>query len=144
MMMRNVVAVVTGVLVVLLVVFALQWLGSLLYPLPEGLDPMDPAQREQVTEYMRGLPVSSWLLTFASELLGAFLGALVTGRMAGSRRAPLAGLIVLLAVVGSVTNWMAFPHPTLFVVGQLVGYPLVFLAARRMLTAQSPEAAATA
>jgi len=38
-----------------------------------------------------------------------------------------------------VVNWTSFPHPTWFIVGQLVGYPLALLAAVRLLGGESTE-----
>jgi len=132
-MIRNITGLVAGVLAVGLVVLALQWVGTRLHPLPEGLDPLDPEQQERFRQYMRGLPVSGWILAFLSELVGAFIGALVAGRIASSRRIWMAGAIVGVALAGSVSNWSSFPHPTPFIVGQIVGYPLVFLLATWVL-----------
>ncbi len=90
-MIRNIAGLVAGVLTVGVVVLALQWVGARLYPLPEGLDPLDPEQQELFREYMRTLPASGWFLAFSSELLGAFAGALVAARIATSRRLWIAG-----------------------------------------------------
>lgn len=142
-MIRNVVALVAGVLAVGVVVLALQGVGTRLHPLPEGLDPLDPAQQERFRAYMRGLPASGWLLAFFSELLGAFVGALVAGRIASSRRIWVAGAIVGVALAGSVSNWSSFPHPTPFIVGQIVGYPIAFLLATLLLRDRdAPETSA--
>lgn len=141
---RKIGAVLAGALVVGVVVFLLQWIGSRLYPLPPGLDPMDPANRDAFVAHLARMPPIGWALAFGSELLGAFLGAWTAGRIAGSHRAWFAGGIVGLAVMGSFVNWIAFPHPGWFIAGQVVGYPLVMLAALRLLgrePAQEPRAA---
>jgi hypothetical protein len=136
-MIRNIAALVAGVLAVGVVVLGLQWVGTRLHPLPEGLDPLDPEQQERFREYVRGLPASGWILAFLSELLGAFVGALVAGRIASSGGVWIAGAIVGIALAGSISNWSSFPHPTLFFVGQTVGYPLVFLLAATLLRDRS-------
>lgn len=138
-MIRNIAGLVAGVLTVGVVVLALQWVGARLYPLPEGLDPLDPEQQELFREYMRTLPASGWFLAFSSELLGAFAGALVAARIATSRRLWIAGVIVGLALAGSISNWSSFPHPTAFVVGQIVGYPVTFLTAAVLLRDRVPR-----
>lgn len=130
---RKLGAVVVGLAVVGVVVMALQWAGSMLYPLPEGLDPMAPEDREAFKDFLAGMPPTSWALAFGSELLGAFLGAWAAGRIAGSRGAWFAAGIVAAALVGSVMNWTAFPHPAWFMVGQAAGYPLVLVAVMRLL-----------
>ena len=132
-MVRNIGAVVAGILVVLVVVSVLQYGGLLLYPPPEGLDPFDPAAAEAFAEYLAGMPLASWALASCSEILGAFLGALAAGRIARHHNSAFAGGIVALAIAGSINNWLSFSHPTWFIVGQLVAYPLVFLGVVRFL-----------
>ena len=46
--------------------------------------------------------------------------------------------MVLLAVAASVSNWVAFPYPVWFTVGQLVAYPFAFLAATKFLPPINP------
>lgn len=87
------------------------------------------------------MPVTSWALAFSSELLGAFLGALTAGRLARHNQAAFAGGIVALALAGSINNWVSFSHPTWFIVGQLVAYPLVFFGVVRLLGRPGHQAA---
>jgi hypothetical protein len=133
-MVRMIGAVVAGILVVVVVVSALQYAGTLFYPPPEGLDPFDPASADAFTAYLEGMPPASWALAWASEILGAFLGALAAGWIAFRHRSVFAGVIVALAIAGSVNNWLSFSHPTWFIVGQLIAYPLVFLGVLRLLS----------
>ena len=128
-MLRKVGAVLIGAVVVLCVVAALQFVSGALFPLPEGVTPFDPADAEAFASYVSSLPATAWLIAFASELLGAFLGALTAGVMARGGRAWVPGIVVLLALGASVANWGSFPHPGWFIIGQLIGYPVVFLLA---------------
>lgn len=132
-MIRKIGAVLAGIAVVFAVVSALHFASMSIWPLPEGLDPMDPADRQAFDEYLAGLPLGAWMLVYASEILGAFLGALAAGWIAGDHRRWFAGAIVALALAGSVANWLSFPHPTWFIAGQLLTYPLAYLAAVRLL-----------
>ncbi len=136
-MARNIGAVLAGILVVFVVVAGLQYAGLMFYPPPEGLDAFDPADAEAFADYLADMPLTSWVWVFASEVLGAFLGALAAGRIAGSHRSWFAAGIVALAVAGSISNWVSFSHPTWFMVGQPVAYLLVFLAVGRLL--EHPE-----
>ncbi len=95
--------------------------------MPEGVDPFDPADAESFEAYLESMPPVSWALVFFSELLGALFGGLTAGWIADRRPRIFAGLIVGLAVLGSVMNWVAFSHPVWFMVGQLVGYAVVFM-----------------
>lgn len=125
--LRRIVALVAGVLVLGLVVLTLQEASAALHPLPEGVDPFDPADAESFEAYLEGMPPLSWALVFFSELLGALFGGLTAGWVADRRPRLFGGIIVGLAVLGSVMNWVAFSHPVWFMVGQLVGYALVLM-----------------
>lgn len=146
-MARKISAILAGMIVVGGVVFAMQALAARLHPFPPGLDPMDPAQSDAMLHHLSTMPPISWALAFSSELVGAFLGALVAGWIArpgpstndisgyASRRSVrlASGTIVLFALAASVFNWTAFAHPTWFMVGQLVGYPIVLFGAWTLL-----------
>ncbi len=139
---RKIGAVVAGMLVVFAVVLSLQWVGSLIHPLPPGVDPMDPADADALRAHMATMPAASWALAFFSELIGAFLGGLTAARIADVHRARFAAAIVVLALLGSIMNWVTFSHPAWFIVGQLVGYPLVYLGVVKLLPVNPYEEAA--
>lgn len=132
-MLRKIVALIAGVLVVGVVVAALQLIGLRLHPVPEGIDPMDPADREALEQFLAAMPLAAWLHVFASEIVGAFLGALVAGWIARDRVRAITGAILVLALCGSVYNWVSFPHPVWFMVGQCVAYPLTLMLVWRLL-----------
>ena len=132
-MVRNIGAVLAGILVVGVVVGGLQYVTSLLYPLPEGLDPFDPADAEALGEHMSSMPVSAWVLAFGSEIVGVFLGALVAGSIARDRKVVFVGALVAVGLAGSIMNWLSFSHPTWFMVSQPIAYLLVFLGVGRLL-----------
>jgi len=73
------------------------------------------------------MPAGAWAMAFASELIGAFAGAFVAGKIARDGARLVCGIIVGAALLGSVANWVAFEHPMWFMAGQLVGYPLVLM-----------------
>lgn len=129
-MARNIGAFVAGFLVVGVVVAGLQAISAQIFPLPEGFDPTDA---EALARHTATLPAGAWAMAFGSEIVGAFLGALTAGRIAGSHRKRFAAAIVGLALLGSILNWTSFPHPLWFVVGQLVAYPVALWAAVGLL-----------
>lgn len=122
-----------GIFVVFLVVGGLQYASSLLDPLPEGIDPFDPADAEALGEYLSSRPSSAWILPFVSEIVGVFLGALAATSIARHRKPVFAGVLVLVGLAGSIMNWVSFSHPMWFMIGQLIAYPLVFVAVMRLL-----------
>lgn len=136
---RTIGAVVVGVVVLGVVVITLQALSGALFPLPAGIDPMNPVASDGFEEHVATLPPTAWLLAWVSEVLGAFLGATAAARIAGPRAAIASGLIVLLALAGSIMNWTSFAHPIAFIVGQLVAYPVGFALALRLGRTSSPS-----
>ena len=143
-MLRKISAVIAGVLVVGVVVWVLQFVGSHLHPLPEGLDPTDPASEEAFRAYLSTLPIASWILAFVSEILGATLGGLTAASIARDRKRWFASGIFALALLGSIMNWVSFSHPVWFIVGQLVGYPLALLMTFHVLEPSPSQSGADA
>ena len=142
-MLRKIAAVAAGLLTVGLVVSALQQVSSAIYPLPEGLVPTDPASSDALRDHLATMPPAAWAIAFLSELVGGFFGGLVAGWLASDSPRPFSGAIVGMALVFSSLNWFAFEHPLWFIVGQLVGYPLVLLGVWAILAKKrSPEAGA--
>ena len=140
-MVRKIGALFAGMVVVGVVVMTLQQIASLLHPLPAGLDPTDPDDAEALVQHLTGMPIAAWALAFFSEILGAFCGALTAGWIARDGARGFSGAIVGLALVGSVMNWAAFAHPTWFIVGQLVAYPLALMAVWALLAKRPPAEA---
>ena len=126
-MVRKIGAVVAGILVVGVVVLGLQAVSAAFHPLPEGIDPMAAEDAEAFTAYLATMPVLSWAVACASELIGAFLGGLTAGWIARDRARVFSGALIGFALLASVNNWMSFEHPMWFIVGQLIGYPVALV-----------------
>ena len=60
-------------------------INTSIWPLPEGIDPMDPAQSEALAEWIATLPGQAFILVFVAHVLQAGLGAFVAAAMAKSR-----------------------------------------------------------
>jgi hypothetical protein len=132
-MLRRVGAVLLGALVVVVVVSLLQWLGSRLYPLPEGVSPFDPADAAAYADYLNRMPLRSWVLAFGSEILGAYLGALVAAFVVRDGGMWVPGIVIASSAVASISNWTIFPHPMWFMIGQPILYVLVFFLVSRVV-----------
>ncbi len=132
-MKRTIGAALAGFVSLFLVVVGIQFLSSMLYPLPEGLDAFDPAQQDALAAHMATQPLMAWLFAFSSELVGAFAGGMVAARIAPSKARQLITALAGLALMGSIANWVSFAHPTWFMVGQVLGYPMVAFLAWRLV-----------
>ena len=139
-MARKIGAFFAGLLVLGAVVMTLQQLASMIYPLPEGVNPMNVEDADAFATHLESMPTAAWALAFISEILGAFAGAVTAGRIAPASARGLGGGIVGLALVGSAMNWAAFAHPIWFIVGQLVLYPVALVGAWALATDGKPAA----
>ena len=83
-MVRTIAGVFAGLMVVGVVVFGLQSVSTAMYPPPEGVDLLDPANQAVFDSYVQSLPLIGWLIAFGSEVLGGFLGATAAGFVAKS------------------------------------------------------------
>lgn len=117
-MMRNVAAVIFGVVSAFVTVWLIDMLNHFFYPPPAGLDFGDPAAIEP---YLATLPIGAFLLILASSVVAAFIGTLVAiyiGTIKPLNCAVIVGGIVLAA---TIANFIAIPHPLWLSVTTLVG-----------------------
>ncbi len=111
---------VAGIATVVLV----EGISSRVYPPPPGLDMNDAAAMK---EFVKGLPTGAFLFVLAAHAAGAFVAGAVCTLVAWQRW-PVGSVIVgaVFLVVG-ITNLLMLPHPTWFiVVDVLVFIPAAF------------------
>jgi hypothetical protein len=124
----SVIPVWVGALVAGLLIWAMEVLGSLIYPPPPGMNPDDPAS---VKTAMANLPAGALLLVLLGWIVGTFAGAWITALRAD--RAPIGHGLVLggLFLVGAVVNMLMIPHPVWFwILGVAIFLPSAFLGAK--------------
>lgn len=110
--MRNVLAVVLGLIVAGLVMTGLESLGHALYPPPAWLSADDP---KSIERYLKDAPFLAVALILVGWAAASFLGGATAARVAVGRRTGRYGLFigVFLLVGAAGTMWM-IPHPTWF------------------------------
>jgi hypothetical protein len=106
---RNILAVLAGMIVGSAVNMGLIMLSWQIFPMPEGMDPNDSAQ---FNEYVAGLPVAALLLVILAHLGQSFVGGLVAARIAATRPMVVALIIGALTLLGGILNMMSIEHPT--------------------------------
>ena len=95
-----------GIVVALLCIFAIERLGHILYPPPDGIDFSNP---EDVERMMATLPAMAFVFVLAGWFIGSLFGAWTANAIA---RRPLAGWIVTAVIVaGGVATMAMIPHP---------------------------------
>jgi hypothetical protein len=126
-MLRNIGAVLAGLVVGMIVNMAFVMLNTfVLFPMPEGTDMNNP---DQFNAYIATLPFAAFLVVLVAHLGQSFVGALVAGRLAGSRAMVLAMIIGVLSLVAGILNmmtikgpdWMYIELPLYLVVAWLAG-----------------------
>ena len=120
--MRNVLGAVAGIATALLTVWLIQWLGQIVFPLPEGLDPNDT---EAFAAYVAEMPVAPLILVLVSYFIGTFDGVFVAC-LIGRIKPILYGLLVAVVMLAATgTTLLLIPHPMWFSASALIGIVLM-------------------
>ena len=82
--------------------------STVLFPMPEGIDMMDP---EQMKAYMATLPMAAYLVVLVAHVGQAGLGGWVAARLGGRRPYVLAGLVGALTFAGALHNLLVLGGP---------------------------------
>lgn len=143
-MTRNILATLFGLFVGMCVNMAIIQLNmSVLYPMPEGLDPNNTAKFNQ---YLQSLPALAFVVVILAHLGQSFVGALVAARLGHSHPKVLAMIIGVLSLLGGIMammmfagpKWMAIELPLYLAVAWAAG---TFEEYRRQLPRETPEPA---
>ena len=127
-MLRNIAAVIAGLVVGMIVNLALIQLNTVFFPLPDGVDMTDTAQMKDA---IQGMPVAAWILVFAAHLGQAFVGGWVAARLGASRRMMLAMIVGVLSLAGGIANAAMLSAPVWTWI-EMPFYPVVAWLAGRM------------
>ncbi len=109
-MIRNILAVITGVLVGMIVNIGLIILGSSLIPTTEGFDPMNAINWD----------LNNFIFPFLAHALGTLVGAFLATKIANSYQLPLAMSIGVFFLIGGVTMVYILPAPVWFICTDLI------------------------
>ena len=120
-MLRNVIAVIIGLVAGMALNMGILQISHLAYPIPEGLDIKVPAQLQN---YLDTLPAPAFLLAMAAHLAQSFGGGWIAARLGSSRPMLLAMIVGAVSLAGGVMMmtmvqgpaWMAIELP-LYLVG---------------------------
>ena len=127
-MLRNIAAVIAGLVVGMIVNFALIQLNTVFFPLPDGVDMTNTAQMKEVIQAM---PAAAWILVFAAHLGQAFVGGWVAARLGASQRMMLALIVGVLSLAGGIANAVMLSAPVWTWI-EMPFYPVVAWLAGRL------------
>jgi len=115
--LRRIGAVIAGLIVAVLIVFASEGIGHKIYPPPPGTDMHDMAK---VKAFVATLPLSVLLIVLTGWLIATFAGTWLAARIAGT---PMPGYVVgALLLCAGIANAFMIPQPVWFSIASFVIY----------------------
>ena len=111
--LKNILAVVTGVFIGMAVNMGLIMISGSIIPLPEGVD---NTTSEGLKAGMHLFEVKHFIMPFLAHALGTFSGAFVAARLAASHKMKFAIAIGVLILLGGIYMVFMLPSPTWFTV----------------------------
>jgi len=121
--MKTFLATVAGIIVGVFTIWAMEAIGHLLFPLPAELTPTNLEELKQVVMIM---PIKSLLVVIIAQIIGVFSGMYVGFIMQRESLTPLY-IIAGLFIFSTVLNLISIPHPTWFMITDLLSILLVSL-----------------
>ena len=127
--LRNVLAVIAGVVIGAIVNSALVMLGPALVPPPAGVD---MTSADGLKEAMPLLEPRHFLMPFLAHALGTLVGALVAYLLAATHKARFAYVIGVVFLCGGIAASFMIPAPAWFIALDLLAayLPMAWLAVR--------------
>ena len=115
--LRNILAVLAGIVIGSVVNMALVKLGPSIIPVPEGVDVTDP---ESLKEGIHLFETRHFIFPFLAHAIGTLVGAFITALIAASHRMAFAIAIGGFFLLGGIMNLFMLPSPTWFAIVDLV------------------------
>ena len=109
--LRSAASIVVGMVAGFVLIGGIEWVNTVLYPPPPGLDFMDPKQAGAVQAYLKTLPAQAFLIVVLAESLGAFVASWIAARLANRARFTHGMIIAALFLLATLLNLVSFPHP---------------------------------
>jgi hypothetical protein len=107
-MLRNIGAVIAGLLVGMIVNMLCIQLNMVFFPLPEGVSLAD---QEAMKAAVANAPTASWIGVIVAHLGQAFVGGWVAARLGASRPILLAMIVGVLSLAGGLANAIMMATP---------------------------------
>lgn len=109
--LKNILAVIAGIVLGSIANMALIMLGHTLIAPPEGMNPMDP---ESLKAYAHLLEAKHFIAPFIAHAAGTFVGAFVAAKIAANHQMKFALVIGVLFLLGGISMVMDLPAPLWF------------------------------
>ncbi len=133
-MIRNMLAVVVGLVVGMVFNMAMVILDTALHPMPEGVTFEDA---EGVAAYFAGLPLLAFLIILVAHVGQAFVGGLVAAAISRNASMLVAMIVGALSLFAGIMNMMSMPLPAWMWIEMPLYLFGAWLAARIVLSRRS-------
>jgi len=117
-MIRNIGALIAGIVIAFVLIYLIEMLGHAIYPPPPDLDFSNP---DAVRPYIATLPIVALLFPMIGWLLGAFAGSFVANICGDAKPYVFSGIVGGLVLAGTIANLIMIPHPLWFSITALIG-----------------------
>lgn len=126
---RNVLAIITGILVGSMVNMSIIMISSSVIPPPGGAD---VTTMEGLKATMHLFQPKHFIMPFLAHALGTLVGAIIAGMIATKQKTQMALIIGLIFLAGGIMNIFMLPSPTWFTVVDLAGayIPMGYIAGK--------------
>ncbi len=115
--LRNILAVILGIVACMLAKMAVMKFGPSLFPFPDG---MNPNNLEDWKTFAPVLQAKHLATPFLDHALGSFFGGLVAALIAGSRKITFAIVIGCIHLIGGIAAAFIVPAPIWFIALDLI------------------------
>ena len=117
-MIKNILAVILGLIIGNIAIMGLHYVGMFFYPLPEGTDMGD---MNAIAEYIKIAPFGSLLFVMLAHIGGAFLAGLSTALV--SKKMLTVYLVGGFFTLAGIYNLYMLPHPLWFNIEIILYFP---------------------
>ena len=114
---RKIGAIGAGILVAFTFVAFIEYIGHLVYPVPDDLDLQN---QDAFKKFVADLPLGALLFVIAAWVIGAVGGSIVAGVIAGQPTMIYTVVVTGIVLLASIINMVAIPHPIWFSVTAVV------------------------
>lgn len=114
---RNIIAVVLGIVIGGMANMFIIEMGPTLIPLPDGVDTTTPEGLKAAVPLLEN---KHYIVPLLAHALGTFIGALIAVLVAASHKARLAFFVGMFFLIGGITMVFMVPAPTWFIIVDLL------------------------
>ena len=121
--MRRFLAVLAGVVTAVVVIMIVEGINGVIYPLPPGMDPMNP---EHVAILVAKMPMGALVIIAIGHFAGTLFGGLVALKIVQGQRS-VGYIFGAIMVALTVANFLIMPHKIGFNLADIAGVLIAIL-----------------